>query len=47
MNEKKEQKRDLQERTFEFARRAVRLCSVLDAIPGVRRKMEIRKIRDN
>lgn len=30
-------RRDLPERTFEFARRVVRLCQVLDQTPGVSR----------
>jgi four helix bundle protein len=34
-----ESRRDLPERTFEFARRVVRLCQVLEQTPGVSRTM--------
>jgi len=38
-------KRDLPERTFEFARRVVKLCQVLDQTPGVNRIMANQLIR--
>lgn len=38
-------KRNLPERTFEFARRVVKLCQVLDQTPGVNRIMANQLIR--
>ena len=38
-------KRDLPERTFEFARRVVKLCQVLDQTPGVSRIMANQLLR--
>ena len=38
-------KRDLPERTFEFAQRVVKLCQVLDQTPGVNRIMANQLIR--
>jgi four helix bundle protein len=37
--------RDLRERTFDFAVRVVRLCQVLDGIPGVSRTLANQLIR--
>lgn len=45
MNEKREQKRDLHARTFDFARRVVKLCSILDATPGVSRTLAHQLLR--
>ena len=38
-------KRDLPERTFEFARRVVKLCQVLEQTPGVNRTMANQLLR--
>jgi len=38
-------KRDLPERTFEFARRVVRLCQTLDQTPGVSRTLSNQLLR--
>jgi len=38
-------KRDLPERTFEFARRVVRLCQTLDQTPGVSRTLSDQLLR--
>ena len=38
-------KRDLPERTFEFARRVVKLCQVLEQTPGVGRTMANQLLR--
>ena len=38
-------KRDLPERTFEFARRVVELCKVLDQMPGVSRTLANQLLR--
>lgn len=38
-------KRDLPERTFEFARRVVKLCQVLDQEPGVSRTLANQLLR--
>jgi len=38
-------KRDLPERTFEFARRVVELCKVLDQAPGVNRTLANQLLR--
>ena len=38
-------KRDLPERTFEFARRVVKLCQVLDQTPGVSRTLANQLLR--
>ena len=38
-------KRDLPERTFEFARRVVKLCQVLEQTPGVSRTMANQLLR--
>ncbi len=40
-----EQRRDLQERTFEFARRVVKLCQMLDQSPGVSRTLAHQLLR--
>jgi four helix bundle protein len=40
-----EQRRDLPERTFEFARRVVKLCQVLDQTPGVSRTLAHQLLR--
>jgi four helix bundle protein len=46
MNSEREQpKRDLPERTFEFARRVVKLCQVLDQTPGVSRTLANQLLR--
>jgi hypothetical protein len=38
-------KRDLPERTFEFARRVVMLCQALDQTPGVSRTLASQLLR--
>jgi four helix bundle protein len=38
-------KRDLPERTFEFARRVVKLCQMLDQTPGVSRTLANQLLR--
>lgn len=38
-------KRDLPERTFEFARRVVKLCQILDQTPGVSRTLANQLLR--
>lgn len=38
-------KKDLPERTFEFARRVVELCRVLDQTPGVSRTLATQLLR--
>ena len=38
-------KRDLSERTFEFARRVVKVCQVLDQTPGVSRTLATQLLR--
>ena len=38
-------KRDLPERTFEFARRVVKLCQALDQMPGVSRTLAHQLLR--
>lgn len=38
-------KRDLAERTFEFARRVVKLCQILDRTPGVSRALANQLLR--
>jgi len=38
-------RRDLVERTFEFARRVVRLCKVLDETPGINRALARQLLR--
>ncbi|MGH3146698.1 MAG: four helix bundle protein, partial [Rubrobacter sp.] len=38
-------RRDLGERTFEFARRVVRLCQVLERTPGVGRTLATQLLR--
>jgi four helix bundle protein len=43
--EVKEPKRDLQERTFEFARRVVKLCQELYQMPGVNRLLAVQLLR--
>jgi four helix bundle protein len=40
-----ERRRDLPERTFEFARRVVRLCRKLDQSPGVSRTLAYQLLR--
>src|SRR5262245_835385 len=46
MNSEREQpKRDLPERAFEFARRVVKLCQVLDQTPGVSRTLANQLLR--
>lgn len=40
-----EPKRDLPERTFEFARRVVKLCQTLDQTPGVSRTLANQLLR--
>jgi four helix bundle protein len=40
-----EQRRDLPERTFEFARRVVKLCQLLDQTPGVSRTLANQLLR--
>lgn len=46
MNGEKEQpKRDLPERTFEFARRIVKLCQALEQAPGVSRTLANQLLR--
>jgi four helix bundle protein len=44
-NEMEQPKRDLPERTFEFARRVVKLCQVLDQTPGVSRTLANQLLR--
>lgn len=39
------QRRDLPERTFEFARRVVKLCTLLDRSPGVSRTLARQLLR--
>jgi len=43
--ESEEPKRDLPERTFEFARRIVKLCQLLDQAPGVSRTLANQLLR--
>lgn len=43
--EKNEVRRDLLERTFEFARRIVKLCQALDEKPGVSRTLSRQLLR--
>jgi len=40
-----EQRRDLPERTFEFARRIVKVCQLLDEAPGVSRTLAHQLLR--
>lgn len=40
-----EQRRDLQKRTFEFARQIVKLCQVLEQTPGVSRALANQLLR--
>lgn len=40
-----EQRRDIRERTFEFARRVVKLCQMLDQTPGVSRTLANQLLR--
>jgi len=44
-SERESSKRDLPERTFEFARRVVKLCQVLDQTPGVSRTLANQLLR--
>lgn len=44
-SEGEEPRRDLPERTFEFARRVVKLCAVLDETPGVSRTLANQLLR--
>jgi len=44
-NEKGQPRRDLPERTFEFARRVVKLCQELDQTPGVNRVLANQLLR--
>ncbi|QOX79414.1 four helix bundle protein [Trichlorobacter lovleyi] len=39
------EKRDIPERTFEFARKIVKLCQVLDQVPGVSRTLSNQLLR--
>ena len=41
----RETRRDLPERTFEFARRVVKLCQILDHTPGVSRTLANQVLR--
>jgi four helix bundle protein len=43
--ERRRVKRDLPERTFEFARRVVKLCQMLDQTPGVSRTLANQLLR--
>ncbi len=45
MKESKQRRRDLPERTFEFARRVVKLCQMLDQTPGVSRTLANQLLR--
>ncbi len=44
-SEGQQPKRDLPERTFEFARRVVKLCQVMDQSPGVSRTLANQLLR--
>ena len=44
-SENEQPKRDLPERTFEFARRVVKLCQLLDQTPGVSRPLADQLLR--
>jgi four helix bundle protein len=45
VNESKQPRRDLPERTFDFARRVVKLCQILDQTPGVSRTLANQLLR--